>query len=47
MGEHKRSGPANSNWKGGKVTDPRGYVLIRAIDGVEHKHFPPALQEAA
>lgn len=24
-----RSGPKNSNWRGGRVVDPRGYVLVR------------------
>lgn len=28
------AGPSNPNWKGGRVTDPRGYVLIRV--GVGH-----------
>ena len=28
------SGPANPNWKGGRVTDPRGYVLI--LVGKDH-----------
>lgn len=27
-------GPKNPNWKGGRITDPRGYVLIRV--GVDH-----------
>lgn len=26
-------GPKNPNWKGGRVTDPRGYVLIRVGKG--------------
>ena len=29
-----RSGPQNPNWKGGRVVEPRGYVLIRV--GVGH-----------
>ncbi len=29
-----QTGPANHNWQGGRVTDPRGYVLIRV--GVGH-----------
>lgn len=28
------SGPRNPNWRGGRVVDPRGYVLIRV--GKEH-----------
>lgn len=24
-----QSGPANPNWRGGRVVDPRGYVLLR------------------
>src|SRR5882672_6983709 len=30
----RRFGPDNPNWKGGRVVDPRGYVLIRV--GVDH-----------
>jgi hypothetical protein len=29
-----QSGPSNPNWKGGRVIDPRGYVLIRV--GADH-----------
>lgn len=29
-----RKGPNNPNWKGGRVVDPRGYVLIRV--GKDH-----------
>lgn len=30
----KRTGPNNPNWRGGRVIDPRGYVLIRV--GKDH-----------
>lgn len=29
-----RTGPNNNNWRGGRVVDPRGYVLIRV--GKDH-----------
>lgn len=29
-----RKGPANPNWRGGRIVDPRGYVLIRV--GTDH-----------
>lgn len=29
-----RSGPDSNNWKGGRIVDPRGYVLIRV--GKDH-----------
>jgi hypothetical protein len=32
LGDQK--GPANPNWRGGRVTEPRGYVLIRV--GTDH-----------
>lgn len=30
----RQTGPDNPNWKGGRVVDPRGYVLIRV--GKDH-----------
>lgn len=27
-----QSGPRNPNWRGGRITDPRGYVLIKQPD---------------
>jgi hypothetical protein len=34
MGGHGLNGVKNGNWKGGRVIDPRGYVLIRV--GIGH-----------
>lgn len=29
MGTKQQSGPNNHNWKGGRIIEPRGYVLVR------------------
>lgn len=48
------SGPRNPNWKGGRVVDPRGYVLIRVgkdhpladVRGYAYEHRLIAAKEA-